>query len=72
VVVNNVPVHDLVFALARDAKLNVDIYPGLNGLVTLNAIDQTLPQLLARIAKQNGFDLDKIKAEVAKEQERRR
>lgn len=52
VVVNNVPVHDLLFALARDAKLNVDVHPGLSGLVTLNAIDQTLPQLLARIAKQ--------------------
>jgi general secretion pathway protein D len=52
VVVNNVPVHDLLFALARDAKLNVDVHPGLNGLVTLNAIDQTLPQLLGRIAKQ--------------------
>ena len=52
VVVNNVPVHDLLFALARDAKVNVDVHPGLTGLVTLNAIDQTLPQLLARIAKQ--------------------
>jgi MSHA biogenesis protein MshL len=52
VVVNNVPVHDLLFALSRDAKLNVDVHPGLSGLVTLNAIDQTLPQLLARIAKQ--------------------
>lgn len=52
VVVNNVQVHDLLFALARDARLNVDIHPGLIGSVTLNAIDQTLPQLLTRIAKQ--------------------
>lgn len=52
VVVNNVEVHNLLFALARDAKLNVDIHPGITGLVTLNAIDQTLPQLLTRIAKQ--------------------
>lgn len=52
VVVNNVKVHDLLFALARDAKLNVDIHPGITGYVTLNAIDQTLPQLLGRIAKQ--------------------
>ena len=52
VVVNNVKVHDLLFALARDARLNVDIHPGLSGEVTLNAIDQTLPQLLTRIAKQ--------------------
>lgn len=52
VVVHNVPVADLLFALARDAKLNVDVHPGLAGTVTLNAINQTLPQLLARIAKQ--------------------
>lgn len=60
VVVNNVKVHDLLFALARDAKLNVDIHPGINGYVTLNAIDQTLPQLLSRISKQVDmrFELD--------------
>ena len=52
VVVNNVPVSDLLFALARDAKVNVDIHPGITGTVSLNAINQTLPQLLARIAKQ--------------------
>jgi general secretion pathway protein D len=52
VVVNNVRVRELLFALARDAKLNVDIHPGIEGTVTLNAIDQTLQQLLARIAKQ--------------------
>ena len=52
VVVNNVQVRDLLFALARDAKVNVDIHPGITGPVTLNAIDQTLPQLLTRISKQ--------------------
>jgi general secretion pathway protein D len=52
VVVNNVRVQDLLFALARDAKLNVDIHPGIIGAVTLNAIDQTLPQLLDRISRQ--------------------
>jgi general secretion pathway protein D len=52
VVVNNVRVPELLFALARDAKLNVDIHPGIAGTVTLNAIDQTLPQLLNRISKQ--------------------
>ncbi|NWG31141.1 MAG: type II and III secretion system protein [Rhodocyclaceae bacterium] len=52
VVVNNVKVQELLFALARDAKLNVDIHPGIEGTVTLNAIDQTLQQLLNRIAKQ--------------------
>ena len=52
VVVNNVKVQELLFALARDAKLNIDIHPGIEGAVTLNAIDQTLQQLLQRIAKQ--------------------
>ena len=52
VVVNNVRAQDLLFALARDARLNVDIHPGIGGNVTLNAIDQTLPQLLNRIARQ--------------------
>jgi general secretion pathway protein D len=50
--VRNIPVQDLLFALARDAKLNVDIHPGIEGIVTLNAIDQTLQQILTRIAKQ--------------------
>ncbi len=52
VVVNNVKVQELLFALARDAKLNVDIHSGITGSVTLNAINQTLPQLLDRISKQ--------------------
>ncbi|HET9735030.1 MAG TPA: type II and III secretion system protein [Burkholderiales bacterium] len=52
VVVNNVRVQDLLFALARDARLNIDIHPGIAGSVTLNAIDQTLPALLERIARQ--------------------
>jgi general secretion pathway protein D len=52
VVVNRVPAQELLFALARDAKLQIDIDPSLGGLVTLNAVDQTLPQLLSRIARQ--------------------
>lgn len=50
--VRNIPVQDLLFALARDAKLNIDIHPGINGIVTINAIDQTLQQILTRISKQ--------------------
>jgi general secretion pathway protein D len=52
VVVNNVRVQELLFALARDARLQIDIDSSLTGSVTLNAIDQTLPQLLNRIARQ--------------------
>ena len=52
VVVNEVPVKELLFALARDAKVNVDIDPAINGVVTINAVDQTLPQILERISRQ--------------------
>jgi general secretion pathway protein D len=52
VVVNNVRAQELLFALARDARLNIDIHSDITGTVTLNAIDQTLPQLLTRIARQ--------------------
>ena len=52
VVVNDVPVRELLFALARDAKLNIDIGSAITGNVTLNAIDQTLPQILERVARQ--------------------
>jgi general secretion pathway protein D len=52
VVVNEVPVKEILFALARDAKVNVDVDPRIDGVVTLNAVDQTLTQLLDRIARQ--------------------
>jgi MSHA biogenesis protein MshL len=52
VAVYKVPVQSLLFALARDAKVNVDIHSGIEGEITLNALDQTLPQILSRIAKQ--------------------
>jgi MSHA biogenesis protein MshL len=52
VTVYKVPVQSLLFALARDAKLNIDIHPDIKGDVTLNAIEQTLPQILDRISKQ--------------------
>ncbi len=52
VVVNEVPVKELLLALARDTKRNIDIHPGLSGLVSLNAINETLPAILERISKQ--------------------
>ena len=52
VVVNEVPVRELLFALARDTKQNIDVHPGISGLVTLNAVNETLPAILDRIAKQ--------------------
>jgi MSHA biogenesis protein MshL len=52
VVVTNVPAQEILFALARDAKINLDIQSGIQGTVTINAINQTLPQILTRIARQ--------------------
>ncbi|MGI9334133.1 MAG: hypothetical protein ACR2RL_13375 [Gammaproteobacteria bacterium] len=52
VVVNDVPARELLFALARDAEINVDIHPGIDGFVTLNAVDQTLDEILDRISRQ--------------------
>lgn len=52
VVVNEVPVSELLFALARDADLEIDIIGDIQGTVTLNATNATLPRLLERIAQQ--------------------
>ena len=52
VTVRDVPVADVLFVLARDAHLSLDISPRVVGQVTLIAIDQTLPQILSRIAEQ--------------------
>lgn len=55
VVVHEVPVKELLFALARDTGQNIDIHPGVQGLVSLNAIDETLPAILERIAQQTSI-----------------
>jgi general secretion pathway protein D len=52
VVVNEVPVKEILFALARESKINIDIHPAIQGRATLNAVDQTLPAILERLAKQ--------------------
>jgi MSHA biogenesis protein MshL len=52
VVVSNVSAQEILFALARDAKINLDISSGIQGNVSLNAINQTLPQILERISRQ--------------------
>lgn len=59
VVVNNVKVQDLLFALARDARLNIDIHPGLTGRVTMSAHEQTLPQILTRISHQTDLRFER-------------
>jgi general secretion pathway protein D len=52
VVVVNQPVRDVLLAMARETKVNFDIQSGVEGTVTLNAIDQTLKQILTRMARQ--------------------
>lgn len=52
VVVHNVLAQEILFALARDAKLNIEIHPGITGTVTMNLINLTLPEILAAIARQ--------------------
>ena len=48
----DVPVRELLFTLARDASINVDVHPAVTGNVSLNAVNQTLPQILERISRQ--------------------
>ncbi len=52
IVVYDTPVKEVLFAIARDSKLNIDIHPAIQGNVTLNAVDQTLPAILDRLSKQ--------------------
>ncbi len=52
VVATDLPANELLFALARDARLNLDIDPRIEGRVSINAIDQTLPQILKRVSRQ--------------------
>ena len=52
VVATDLPASELLFALARDARLNLDVDPSITGRVSINAIDQTLPQILKRISRQ--------------------
>jgi len=52
VVVNDVPVKDLLFSIARDTQYNIDLYTGISGNVSLNAVQEPLPAILDRIARQ--------------------
>lgn len=52
IIVANQPVRDVLLAIARETKVNVDVHPGVEGSVTINAIDQTLKQILTRLSKQ--------------------
>ena len=70
IVVYDTPVKEVLFAIARDSKLNVDIHPGIQGRVTLNAVDQTLPAILERLSKQVDltYKIDKNVLTIAPDQ----
>jgi general secretion pathway protein D len=59
VVVADQPVRDVLMAMARETRVNFDIATNVEGTVNLNAIDQTLPQILDRMAKQADIRWDK-------------
>lgn len=52
VVVKEVPVIDLLFSLARDAGLDLDLQADNSKTVTLNAVERPLEEILERIATQ--------------------
>ncbi len=54
VIVYDVPVSELLFSLARDSDLNLDIDPDVTGNISLNAVEQPLNLLLERIAEISG------------------
>lgn len=55
VVAKDVPVGDLLFSLARDAGLDLDMQTGSEGTITINAVDQPLGNILSRIVGQSGL-----------------
>jgi len=52
VVVKDVPVTDLLFSLARDAGLDLDLQASSEKTVTINAVERPLAEILERVAEQ--------------------
>lgn len=55
VVVQDVPIRELLFSMARDAAINIDVHPAVTGRISINAVDQTLPQIIERMSRQSDF-----------------
>lgn len=55
VVAKDVPVTDLLFSLATDAGLDLDIQADSERTITINAVEQPLANILGRIANQAGL-----------------
>lgn len=56
--VRQVPIEQLLHALARDAQMQVAIHPGLQGRVSLSASNVPLADILERIAQQVNMRFD--------------
>jgi general secretion pathway protein D len=52
VVVKDVPVKDLLFSLARDAGLELDLQASNGKTVTINAVERPLTEILRRLSEQ--------------------
>ena len=50
--VEGVPIREVLFALADEAEIDIDVAADLEGVVTLRATGQTLEQILNRLARQ--------------------
>jgi len=48
----DIPVSEFLFAMGRDANINIDIHPSITGQISINAINQTIPQILERVSHQ--------------------
>ncbi|MDR1064445.1 MAG: general secretion pathway protein GspD [Azoarcus sp.] len=53
--VHLIPAGQLLAAIARDQRLDFDLHPGADGLVSLSAFDRPLPELVERICEQAGL-----------------
>ena len=60
VVVDQVDVKIVLNNLADQARVNLDIDPAVNGVITLNAYGQTLDQILARIQSQIALRYERV------------
>ncbi len=52
VVAHDMPVRELLFSLARDAQINLDLAPEVTGTVSLHAVNEPLASILQRITTQ--------------------
>ncbi len=50
--VRDAPVQEVLLSLAKESGVNMDIHPDLRGNITIHAIQQSIPAILLRIAKQ--------------------